>query len=290
VKKQLLFQVKGKKYDFSQKTWLMGVINTTPDSFSDGGIYLQPRKAIQRALDLITQGADIIDIGGESSRPGSESITSDEEKQRVLPVIRGLRKKTDILISIDTTKADVAHAALEEGADMINDISALRFDPQMTALAARKKVPIILMHMKGTPKNMQFDPYYENVFTEIRDFFIERISMATAQGINAQNIILDPGIGFGKRLNDNLALINNLGFLKELSRPVLIGVSRKSFIGAILDLPVEERLEGTIAASVLSMINGANILRVHDVGAVKRAIRVAQRILSEGPSELQAVN
>jgi dihydropteroate synthase len=290
VKKQLLFQVKGKKYDFSQKTWLMGVINTTPDSFSDGGIYLQPRKAVQRALDLITQGADIIDIGGESSRPGSESITSDEEKQRVLPVIRGLRKKTDILISIDTTKADVAHAALEEGADMINDISALRFDPQMTALAARKKVPIILMHMKGTPKNMQFDPYYENVFTEIRDFFIERISMATAQGINAQNIILDPGIGFGKRLNDNLALINNLGFLKELSRPVLIGVSRKSFIGAILDLPVEERLEGTIAASVLSMINGANILRVHDVGAVKRAIRVAQRILSEGPSELQAVN
>ena len=290
MKKQLLLQIKGKKYDLSQKIWLMGVINTTPDSFSDGGLYLQPREAVKRALDLITQGADIIDIGGESSRPGSDPITSDEEKQRVLPVIRGLRKETDILISIDTTKADVAHAALEEGADIINDISALRFDPQMTALAARKNVPIILMHMKGTPKNMQFDPYYENVFTEIRDFFIERISMATAQGINAQNIILDPGIGFGKRLNDNLALINNLGFLKELSRPVLIGVSRKSFIGAILDLPVEERLEGTIAASLLSMVNGANILRVHDVGAVKRAIRVAQRILSEGQGELQAVN
>ncbi len=268
----------------------MGVINTTPDSFSDGGLYLQPREAVQRALDLITQGADIIDIGGESSRPGSEPITSDEEKQRVLPVIRGLRKETDILISIDTTKADVAHAALEEGADIINDISALRFDPQMTALAARKNVPIILMHMKGTPKNMQFAPYYENVFTEIRDFFIERISMATAQGIKVQNIILDPGIGFGKRLNDNLALINNLGFLNKLSRPVLIGVSRKSFIGEILDLPVEERLEGTIAASLLSMVNGANILRVHDVGAVKRAIRVAKRILSEGQGELQAVN
>ncbi|MCK4336767.1 MAG: dihydropteroate synthase, partial [Candidatus Aminicenantes bacterium] len=199
MKKQLLLQIKGKKYDLSQKIWLMGVINTTPDSFSDGGLYLQPREAVKRALDLITQGADIIDIGGESSRPGSDPITSDEEKQRVLPVIRGLRKETDILISIDTTKADVAHAALEEGADIINDISALRFDPQMTALAARKNVPIILMHMKGTPKNMQFDPYYENVFTEIRDFFIERISMATAQGINAQNIILDPGIGFGKR-------------------------------------------------------------------------------------------
>ena len=290
MKKQLLLQIKGKKYDLSQKIWLMGVINTTPDSFSDGGLYLQPREAVKRALDLITQGADIIDIGGESSRPGSDPITSDEEKQRVLPVIRGLRKETDILISIDTTKADVAHAALEEGADIINDISALRFDPQMTALAARKNVPIILMHMKGTPKNMQFDPYYENVFTEILDFFIERISMATAQGIKAQNIILDPGIGFGKRLNDNLALINNLGFLNELSRPVLIGVSRKSFIGAILDLPVEERLEGTIAASLLSMVNGANILRVHDVGAVKRAIRVAQRILSEGQGELQAVN
>jgi dihydropteroate synthase len=290
VKKQLLLQIKGKKYDLSQETWLMGVINTTPDSFSDGGLYLQPKEAVQRALDLITQGADIIDIGGESSRPGSEPITSNEEKQRVLPVIRGLRKETDILISIDTTKADVAHAALEEGADIINDISALRFDPQMTVLAARKNVPIILMHMKGTPKNMQFDPYYENVFTEIRDFFIERISMATAQGIKEQNIILDPGIGFGKRLNDNLALINNLGFLNELSRPVLIGVSRKSFIGAILDVPVEERLEGTIAASLLSMVNGANILRVHDVGAVKRAIMVAQRILSEGPDELQAVN
>lgn len=290
MKKQLLLQIKGKKYDLSQETWLMGVINTTPDSFSDGGLYLQPKEAVQRALDLITQGADIIDIGGESSRPGSEPITSNEEKQRVLPVIRGLRKETDILISIDTTKADVAHAALEEGADIINDISALRFDPQMTVLAARKNVPIILMHMKGTPKNMQFDPYYENVFTEIRDFFIERISMATAQGIKEQNIILDPGIGFGKRLNDNLALINNLGFLNELSRPVLIGVSRKSFIGAILDVPVEERLEGTIAASLLSMVNGANILRVHDVGAVKRAIMVAQRILSEGPDELQAVN
>lgn len=290
MKNQLLLQVKGKKYDLSQKTWLMGVINTTPDSFSDGGLYFQPKEAVQRALDLITQGADIIDIGGESSRPGSEPITSDEEKQRVLPVIHGLRKETDILISIDTTKADVAHAALEEGADIINDISALRFDPQMTALAARKNVPIILMHMKGTPKNMQFAPYYKNVFTEIRDFFIERISMATAQGIKVQNIILDPGIGFGKRLNDNLALINNLGFLNELSRPVLIGVSRKSFIGAILDLPVEERLEGTIAASLLSMVNGANILRVHDVGAVKRAIRVAKRILSEGQGELQAVN
>jgi len=268
----------------------MGVINTTPDSFSDGGLYTQPEEAVQKALDLIEQGADIIDIGGESSRPGSDPVPSDEEKKRVLPIIRGLRKETDTLISIDTTKADVAEAALEEGADIINDISAFRFDPQMTDLAAKKGIPVILMHMKGTPKNMQIDPFYDNIFTEIQDFFRERISTLTAQGIREHNIILDPGIGFGKRLEDNLALINNLGFLSPLSRPVLIGVSRKSFIGTILDLPVEERLEGTIAASLLSMVNGAHILRVHDVGAVKRAVLVAERILREAPPEMQVVN
>ncbi|MCK4550074.1 MAG: dihydropteroate synthase, partial [Candidatus Krumholzibacteria bacterium] len=199
--------------------------------------------------------------------------------------IRGLRKKTDILISIDTTKADVAHAALEEGADIINDISALRFDPQMTALTARKNVPIILMHMKGTPKNMQFAPYYENVFTEIRDFFIERISMATAQGINAQNIILDPGIGFGKRLEDNVEIIDRVGDLHTLGYPVLVGHSRKSFIGAITgQYSSEERTGGGLAVTGRCLDAGVQILRVHDVRETADYIRVWKAINGKGGS------
>lgn len=290
MKKRLILQVNGKTHDLSQKTWIMGIVNTTPDSFSDGGLFLQPEKAVQRSLELIAQGADIIDIGGESSRPGSDPVSAQEEKRRVLPVIRMLRQKTDTLISIDTTKTEVARAALEEGADIINDISALRFDAGMAALAARKGVPVILMHMKGTPKDMQADPFYADVLSEIKDFFMERISAALSSGLKKEQIILDPGIGFGKRLEDNLVLINRLSYFEDLGRPILIGVSRKSFIGSILDQPADKRLEGTIAASVLSMINGAHILRVHDVGAVKRAVLVAERIKCEKPDRLHAVN
>jgi len=229
VKKRLILQVNGKTYDLSQKTWIMGIVNTTPDSFSDGGLFFQPEKAVQRSLELIAQGADIIDIGGESSRPGSDPVSAQEEKRRVLPVIRMLRKKTDTLISIDTTKTEVARAALEEGADIINDISALRFDTGMAALAARKGIPVILMHMKRTPKDMQADPFYADVLSEIKDFFMERISAALSSGLKKEQIILDPGIGFGKRLEDNLVLINRLSYFEDLGRPILIGVSRKSF-------------------------------------------------------------
>lgn len=259
----------------------MGVINVTPDSFSDGGFYLDEKKAIERGLELVTQGADILDVGGESTRPGSDAISAEEELNRIMPVISELREKTNVLISVDTTKSAVAEAALEAGADIINDISAFRFDDRMPLIATETGAPIILMHMKGVPKTMQSNPYYEDLFQEIRCFLEERIATAEAYGIKRENIIVDPGIGFGKSLEHNLSIINNLNFLEKLNRPILVGISRKSFIGKILNLPPEERVEGTIASAVLSVLKGAHILRVHDVEPVKRAITVAEAIMNE---------
>lgn len=259
----------------------MGIINVTPDSFSDGGLYLNKKKAVDRGLELAEEGANIIDIGGESTRPGSDFISTEEELMRTVPVISALRKKTDVLISVDTTKSEVAEAALDEGADIINDISSFRFDPKMMSLAAQKDIPVILMHMKGTPKNMQLNPFYEDLLAEIRGFLEERIATAQAYGIKKEKIIIDPGIGFGKSLKDNLTLIKSLKFLEPIDRPILIGISRKSFIGKILSLPPQERTEGTIASAVLSIINGAHILRVHDVEAVKRAVLVTEAIIDE---------
>ncbi len=280
--KEYILQVKGHDYTIGPRTWIMGVINITPDSFSDGGLYFDKNKALEKGLQLVEEGAEIIDIGGESTRPDSEPVSPEEEIRRVIPLIATLRKQTDALISIDTTKSEVAHAALDAGADIINDISALRFDPRMAPLAAEKDVPVILMHMKGTPKTMQVNPTYEDVLLEVKAFLEESIDKAQASGIKKEKIIIDPGIGFGKRLKDNLALINNLHLLEELGRPILIGVSRKSFIGTILNSPPEERLEGTIASSILSIIHGAHILRVHDVASVKKAVRVAEAIMREG--------
>ncbi len=257
----------------------MGVINVTPDSFSDGGLYFDKDNAVERGLELVKQGADILDVGGESTRPGSNPITPDEEMSRIIPVISEIRKKTHVLISVDTTKSEVAEAALEAGADIINDISAFRFDDRMPLIATETGVPVILMHMKGVPQNMQSNPYYEDLFQEIRCFLEERMATAEAYGIKRENIIIDPGIGFGKSLEHNLAIINNLNFLEGLDRPILVGLSRKSFIGKILNLPPQERVEGTIASAVLSVLNGAHILRIHDVQSVKRAIIVAEAIM-----------
>lgn len=279
--KEYILQVNGKEFTLGPKTWIMGVLNVTPDSFSDGGQYLAMDKAVERGLRLIEEGSDIIDIGGESTRPGSEPIPAEEEIRRVIPVIQALREKTEALISVDTTKSEVARAALDTGADIINDISSLRFDAGMAPLAAERGVPVILMHMKGMPKTMQVNPYYEDVLLEVRSFLNERIHEAQVAGIKRERIIVDPGIGFGKRLEDNLALINKLDVLAELDRPILIGTSRKSFIGNILDLPPQERLEGSIASSILSMAHGAHILRVHDVAAIKRAVLVAEAIMNE---------
>jgi dihydropteroate synthase len=260
----------------------MGIVNVTPDSFSDGGAYLDTGRAVDRGLELACGGADILDVGGESSRPGSEPVSKEEELKRVLPVLRALRRRTSVLLSVDTTKATVARAVLEEGADIINDISALRFDASMAAVVAAAGAGIVLMHMKGTPATMQNAPHYDDLLGEIGSFLAERIETAGAAGIPAERIIIDPGIGFGKTFGDNLALLNRLDAFQELGRPVCAGFSRKAFIGAILGLPAAERLEGTIAAAALCVGRGANILRVHDVEAVAKAARVAEAIVAAG--------
>jgi dihydropteroate synthase len=236
---------------------------------------------VERGIELEAEGADIIDVGGESTKPGSEPIAAEEELKRIIPVISALRKRTSSLISVDTTKSEVAQAALDEGADIINDISSFRFDSKMLPLAAQKQVPVVLMHMKGIPKTMQDNPRYEDVVLEVKAFFKEKIQAAQEHGIKKEKIIIDPGLGFGKGLKDNLVLINRLQTFEELGCPLLVGVSRKSFIGKILNLPAAERLEGTIASALLSIINGAHILRVHDVAAVKRAVLVAEAIINE---------
>lgn len=259
----------------------MGILNVTPDSFSDGGLYFEKEKAVEHGLRLISEGADIIDVGGESTRPGSDPIPVEEELRRVLPVISGLRNKTKNLISVDTSKSQVALAAIAEGADIINDISAFRNDPKMIAVVTQTRAPVILMHMKGSPKTMQRNPHYENVLEEIKSFLEKKIEFAVEKGLNREKIIIDPGIGFGKRFEDNLTLIRNLNKFTTLDQPILVGISRKSFIGKILDLPPGEREEGTLASAILSVIQGAHILRVHEVAPIKRAILVAETILDD---------
>lgn len=274
-------KLRGETHPLGVRTWFMGVLNVTPDSFYDGGLYLDPAKAVDRGLELAGQGADIIDIGGESSRPGSEPIPDEEEIRRVVPVIAALRKQSKAFISIDTTKALVARAAVDTGADIINDISALRFDEDILPLAAGRDVAVILMHMLGIPKTMQVAPTYENTVAEVKGFLVKRLAAAVQAGLTRDRIIVDPGIGFGKRLEDNLVLLNHLPTLEDLGCPILVGPSRKGFIGKLLDLPPQDRLEGTIAAAVMSVARGAHILRVHDVQAVRRAVRVAEAILGE---------
>jgi dihydropteroate synthase len=260
----------------------MGIINVTPDSFSDGGRYFDTERAIARGLELAADGADILDVGGESTRPGSLPVPEAEELRRVVPVVGALRKRTTCLLSVDTTKAAVARAALDAGADIVNDTSAFRFDPAMPGEVARSGAGVILMHMKGTPLTMQRSPRYGDLLDEVRAFLGERIRVAEAAGIPRERVVVDPGIGFGKTFEDNLVLLRRQEFFHELGRPLLLGFSRKAFLGRLLGLPPEERLEGTIAAAVLSVERGAHILRVHDVGPVARAVRAAEAILGLG--------
>lgn len=273
--------LRGQKLTIGPGPWIAGILNVTPDSFSDGGKFFEPERAVDRALQMVEQGARIVDIGGESSRPGSKEVPEDEELNRVIPVIKKLRPLTSALISVDTRKGGVARAALDEGADLVNDISALRHDPAMARVVAGAGVPVILMHMLGTPETMQLNPQYSDLLSEIRDFFLERIKKAEEEGIAADRIIIDPGIGFGKTLQHNLTLLNRLDYFLDLGKPILVGPSRKSFIGLILEEPVERRLEGTLAAAVLSWLRGAAIIRVHDVLEAKRALLVAQSIVKE---------
>ena len=262
-----------------RETLVMGIVNVTPDSFSDGGKFFSPEDAISHASKLIEQGADIIDIGGESTRPGADQISESEELNRVIPVIEKIRfENPKKLISIDTTKASVAKHAVEVGADIINDVSGLSFDNDMIDTVARFNIPVIIMHMKGNPQNMQLNPKYKDIINEILDFFKKKIKIAIQSGINRKMIILDPGIGFGKTVQHNFELLSRLNELNVLELPIMIGPSRKSFIGITLDLPPEDRVEGTAAAVSAGVMNGASIVRVHDVKSMKRVVKIIDEI------------
>ncbi|MEN8254997.1 MAG: dihydropteroate synthase [Verrucomicrobiota bacterium] len=248
-----------------RRTLVMGILNATPDSFSDGGDYSDPSAAVDRALEMVAQGADIIDVGGESTRPGADPVSVNEEIRRVVPVIKKIREQSDILVSIDTMKAETAARALEAGADIINDISALEADPRMVDVAAETQAGVVLMHMKGSPQTMQNNPGYENVAQEVGAYLAERMRFAEQHGVRRECMVVDPGVGFGKTVEHNLELLRGLPQLAECGRPILIGTSRKSFIGKILNRenPVE-RLAGSLGAAAWAVMHGAHILRVHD--------------------------
>jgi len=263
------------------RTLVMGVLNVTPDSFSDGGLFLDTHRAIEHGLRMAEEGADIIDVGGESSRPGSDPVSQDEELERIIPVIEALASRLQIPVSVDTYKAQVAERAVEAGAQMINDISGLRFDPQMPSVAARFDTPLIIMHIKGTPKTMQEDPRYEDLMGEIIAYLREGIDRAErVGGVDPHQVIVDPGIGFGKRVEDNLMILKRLPELTCLGRPLIIGTSRKSFIGAVLDREVDQRAIGTLATVAVSALKGAHMVRVHDVGPARQAVDMVDAVVN----------
>lgn len=268
--------------DLNRKTHIMGILNITPDSFSDGGLHFDASVAIEQGIRMVSDGADILDIGGESTRPGSQPVSLEEELRRTIPVIKALAKKVAVPISIDTYKAEVALQALAAGASIVNDISGLRFDPEMPQVIAQYKVPVVIMHIKGRPREMQQNPEYEALIPEIMDYF--RISMRLAKkfGIPDEYMILDPGIGFGKTFDHNLEILNNLEQFTLFEKPLLVGPSRKAFLGKILgDVPASDRLEGTAAAVAVSIIKGTNIIRVHDVKEMARVAKVIDAIKRE---------
>lgn len=260
----------------------MGVLNVTPDSFSDGGLHFDKSSAVERALRMVDEGADIIDVGGESTRPGSDPVSPEEEIGRTVPVIETIAKKITCPISIDTYRAEVATRALDAGASIVNDISGMRFDPLMPEVVSSHKVPVVIMHMQGTPKIMQTNPNYGALIPEILGFFRERLEFATTSGIREDLIAIDPGIGFGKTFEHNLSLLNNLPEFTKLGRPIVVGPSRKAFLGRLLDGAAPgERIEGTAAAVAISIMKGADIVRVHDVKEIARVARIADAIKRE---------
>jgi dihydropteroate synthase len=260
---------------------VMGILNVTPDSFSDGGRFFDWKKAVDQGIEMEEVGADIIDIGGESTRPGAAPVSLEEESRRVLPVIEKLALRVKIPLSIDTTKSALAKRAIEAGASVINDVSGFTRDPEMFFIAANGKTGLVVMHAKGTPQTMQRHPRYRNLIEEVRLFLSRQVEKAVDHQIPVNRIAVDPGIGFGKTANHNLKILHNLQRFADLGLPVMVGPSRKSFIGRILDLPPSERLEGTAAAVAIAVFQGANILRVHDVASLKRVARIAHMILKE---------
>ncbi len=272
-----VWKLRETELDFNGQPLIMGILNVTPDSFSDGGRFTEKNRAVEHALMMAEEGARIIDVGGESTRPGADPVSPEEELNRVVPVIEEIRKHSEVFISVDTYRSGTARAALEAGADIINDISGAQFDVQMAETARLFNCPIIIMHIKGTPKNMQKNPFYTDVVAEIYGYFEERIAFLKKQRVF--KIILDPGIGFGKRTEDNLHILRDLRDFTFLQYPLLIGLSRKSFIGTTLDRTVEERSPGTLAAHLSAGLNGASILRVHDVQETVDAVRMFNIIL-----------
>ncbi len=268
-----------RSWTFANQTWsfgplpkLMGIVNVTPDSFSDGGNFIDASRAVEHALQLVEQGADILDVGGESTRPGAEPVDAREELKRVIPVIERLAAKTNVPISIDTMKAEVAFEALQAGAMIINDVSGLEYDAGMIDVAAASDCGVIVMHMLGTPQTMQNDPTYENVVIEVRDYLSGRLALLQQAGVAAERVVIDPGIGFGKTAEHNLQLLSSIDVLHQLDRPVLIGHSRKRFLKKLLGREVEERLSGTIGVSIVLAQNGAEILRVHEPQPIRDAL------------------
>jgi len=265
-------------FTLGRRTLLMAILNITPDSFSDGGLYFDKDKAITQGLRMVEEGADILDIGGESTKPGSKPLGLEEELHRVIPVIESLAKKLDVPISIDTYKSAVAQKAIEAGAEMVNDISGLHFDQNLAEVVAKEDTPLVLMHMRGTPETMQKDVHYDSLFSEILQYLKDSIQRAESAGSDPEQIIIDPGIGFGKTVEDNLLIIKNLSEFRVLGKPILLGTSRKSFIGKILNAEVGERIEGSLASIAIGVLNGAHIIRCHDVPQAKKAIAIADAI------------
>lgn len=274
--------IRGRTFDFFQRTYLMGILNVTPDSFSDGGKYLHVDDALAHALRMVEEGADIIDVGGESTRPkgvygeGAKKVSAEEEIERVVPVITKIRTVSDIPISIDTYKSVVADEALKAGADIVNDISGLRFDPAIATVASKHHAALVVMHIQGTPETMQLHPTYGDVVAEVKEELRRSAEKATQAGV--ETVIVDPGIGFGKNLQHNLLLLKHLREFCDLGYPLLVGTSRKGFIGTLLNLPVEQRLEGTAASVAVAIMNGANIVRVHDVNEMKRVAVIVDAV------------
>jgi len=275
--------IEGRAVDLSRRALIMGILNITVDSFSDGGRFFDCDAALSQGRAMAEAGADIIDIGGESTRPFATPVSLQEELDRVIPVITTLRRELDLALSIDTYKAPVAREALAAGASLVNDISALRFDPQMASLVAAADVPVVLMHMQGAPQTMQIAPRYDNLVGEIKDFLRDRVAFAEAAGIERSRIIIDPGIGFGKDLHHNLEIIQRLDEFHDLGCPVLLGASRKAFIGKILDLPVTQRDIGTLGVIALARCRGAQIIRTHNVPWARQVLSLVDAILQSSP-------
>ncbi len=273
----MIWRCRDRAFDLDRRTLVMGVLNVTPDSFSDGGRFLEPAAALARAREMLDEGADLIDVGAESTRPGAAPVPADEQLVRLAPVVEVLAGEPRATLSIDTADARVAERALALGAHVVNDVSALG-DPAMAGVVAGSGAGLVLMHMQGVPRTMQDDPRYEDVAREVRAFLAARLEAAVAAGIPAERIALDPGLGFGKSARHNLELLARLEELGALGRPLLVGASRTRFLGAVLDLPVDQRLEGGLAAAAIAALHGARIVRTHDVRATARALRVAEAI------------